>query len=1376
MLKISEANYSGVKDVDLRKSHLIPTSPSLEVGYDDDTIQLVYQHMAPSNVAAFIQRRGRAGRNPDHSPVIITLLWPYRARDLFYFYRPNYLYKPSFDDIPLNARNRHVQLTHAFLGIFDWLAFQTEATGWPTVPDKIRQILSTNYTRVGNGRSSAAQRWQLRKRNMISWGTAILDRMETQLRAYLQSQLPAPAPGVIDEALDLLREKFFNPIDHRVLPEDAKSYDPGNFLGSFLRIDFFLKGDGGESIVEVTYPAKPDMYLTDEEKSRGLSTPLERGIAELLPGNATFRLRVDKDAYWTPIPLDGDSTYLYPGEQAKASAKWDEEGQERSLNRHQNSLMGIPTFLSTMYPGLRYFTPRNLRVVRFRQHDKPPEWRYDVEKEVSVHYKDALEYPSKHALQRLDIQAQAFPASVIIPFQLDSIGIERRITPPKQLDQIFAAINAYLDRPIGYLQVFYEYTINIRLQPLNNRDQESHKKLRRRFYSPYSTPKAPEPRLAAYEVSTQGIEFIVRKEFCRMVVLQVLQNDELRMHFRQRYVAYRMGKDASTAEPESDMLPMTYAQVARLVVTFWLMHHVPDHSKEPDKWKLSLEDLREARSFAQGNDVAPGMWCGNQLPEALFAGFSDEPRNQERVERLLDRLNKYIEEGFTDSREFREYLESVALHSLASIVKNHCALLGGVSPDALVVYADLPVGLEHVSRPDSPRILVLDTVSGGSGAIGQAFENLTRKPQTPLEGEERNLWSLLQRDIGLCPVGDGELLLRRFFLSMDYDEAVQFINDVRKNEGGEVDSREKELLASAMLRDKIISKGLSIPDEATFETMARIVFAGDVYVANTVLDSERAEPRANGLTEEGAEGASLLLSPQEAIHPPQLVHELLRQEYELQQVLPYQPQPEVVVAKALGSIDRWPHIKKLQEAMERDLASNRAIRKKEERLRRRMIDQLLSLLPRRCDDGCPVCLVNGSDMENSQFSMYLNSRRMLWQVRNILLIESVPPSTELIGDMIASQAVRVPGTVPDLDIPNLAGVLQAMTLNEDGKGTTTTLVPAMFIDNAGQSRPLSLIAGEAIDSQGEVNIASYLELRREYSDWVCKYKAMSPFRDPLEKKEVSVITDFLVRIPYEENGTEVSEEVYIEFWPREEDNDSERSLKNRCYLAARKFVIDIEEDDLLGNAFIEKIEAAVEARIGRPESKTSFSLTSLPSLPIESETNNGTPVESLSSPGILDYQTNVGAGGSILREGWAQVYQIPALPSDTSPLITFKSEEYLSVSKVEAFTLCNRKGILQFVQGAECKPTQHVEERIQRIVCTFAQEICARMRFEPGADPPTTPPTFTVDDWFGLQLEALLSVGTEGSTWTAENAAKRVQECLNGLYEWAIPHLQKRGP
>ena len=58
----------------IKNSDVVFATSSLEVGYDDPDITLVYQHYAPQNLASFVQRKGRGGRGSDDRPITgITL-------------------------------------------------------------------------------------------------------------------------------------------------------------------------------------------------------------------------------------------------------------------------------------------------------------------------------------------------------------------------------------------------------------------------------------------------------------------------------------------------------------------------------------------------------------------------------------------------------------------------------------------------------------------------------------------------------------------------------------------------------------------------------------------------------------------------------------------------------------------------------------------------------------------------------------------------------------------------------------------------------------------------------------------------------------------------------------------------------------------------------------------------------------------------------------------------------------------------------------------------------------------------------------------------------------------------------------------------------
>ncbi len=106
----------------MRRSDLIFSTSSLEVGYDDPEMALVYQHYAPINLASFVQRKGRGGRGADDRPLTGVTLSPYSPRDSWYFRRPEQMIDPAGFEIPLNMDNYFVRRGQAIAALLDGLA------------------------------------------------------------------------------------------------------------------------------------------------------------------------------------------------------------------------------------------------------------------------------------------------------------------------------------------------------------------------------------------------------------------------------------------------------------------------------------------------------------------------------------------------------------------------------------------------------------------------------------------------------------------------------------------------------------------------------------------------------------------------------------------------------------------------------------------------------------------------------------------------------------------------------------------------------------------------------------------------------------------------------------------------------------------------------------------------------------------------------------------------------------------------------------------------------------------------------------------------------------------------------------------------------
>lgn len=127
--------YSGSSariETEIQRSDLVFSTASLEVGYDDPDMAFVYQHYAPSNLASFVQRKGRGGRGNDDRPVTGITLSIYSARDSWYYRRPTALLDSSAFEVPLNLSNPIVARGQLAALILDLIA-RREALGFPAI-------------------------------------------------------------------------------------------------------------------------------------------------------------------------------------------------------------------------------------------------------------------------------------------------------------------------------------------------------------------------------------------------------------------------------------------------------------------------------------------------------------------------------------------------------------------------------------------------------------------------------------------------------------------------------------------------------------------------------------------------------------------------------------------------------------------------------------------------------------------------------------------------------------------------------------------------------------------------------------------------------------------------------------------------------------------------------------------------------------------------------------------------------------------------------------------------------------------------------------------------------------------------------------------
>lgn len=269
---------------------LIITTSALEVGYDDETLMCVIQYTAPSNVASFVQRKGRGGRQVGTRPIVVTVLSPYKSTDLFLFRNQHLLTAPTFRKLPLNAQNRYLQRIHGFYALFDWLAYRAHAAG---------RTLSLNYL-------SASDLAYLMEQTT---DVEVLLAFKDYLRRAFAMDTEALARVMTEESQGLLLAILNEGLVQQVYPQlatvGARPVKPREILRKHLPENLF----SDINLPEVRVDYRPQ----DHRDNKRLSIEsISLALSETIPGNVTFR--GGQGATWVPpIPVEGSRLVALAG-------------------------------------------------------------------------------------------------------------------------------------------------------------------------------------------------------------------------------------------------------------------------------------------------------------------------------------------------------------------------------------------------------------------------------------------------------------------------------------------------------------------------------------------------------------------------------------------------------------------------------------------------------------------------------------------------------------------------------------------------------------------------------------------------------------------------------------------------------------------------------------------------------------------------------------------------------------------------------------------------------------------------------------------------------------------------------------------------------
>ena len=275
---------------------VIVATSSLEVGFNDPRVGAVIQHKAPRDMASFLQRRGRAGRNLAMRPLTAVVLSDY-GRDRIAYQSYERLLDPEIGARTLPVGNRFVikiQATHALL---DWIYRRTGTDA--------RWLLRPPH----NGQKYDDQRRIAQATDLL---VRLLDSSDVQrdLALHLQTSLQISADeadaalweeprsillSVVPTALRRL-ESQWTPLLNEVDP----SSQSGEPLPEFMTATLF-------DALNV-----PDVIFSLPFQGESPSMAIAQALREAVPGRVSKRFGHERTDHrtWLAVPSDGSELPL----------------------------------------------------------------------------------------------------------------------------------------------------------------------------------------------------------------------------------------------------------------------------------------------------------------------------------------------------------------------------------------------------------------------------------------------------------------------------------------------------------------------------------------------------------------------------------------------------------------------------------------------------------------------------------------------------------------------------------------------------------------------------------------------------------------------------------------------------------------------------------------------------------------------------------------------------------------------------------------------------------------------------------------------------------------------------------------------------------
>lgn len=294
-------------------SDVVVATAALEIGFNDTTVGAVLQHKSPRQMAAFIQRKGRAGRTSTMRPWMVTVLSDY-GRDRLSYQSYERLFDPVLDPQRLPIGNRYLVRMQAVFAFFDWVAHMhqgpaTRGWWWQPLNGPVDDGTADWLKKLRAQQKALQETLRL----LLRGDDALVTSLTSHLSAALQLSREeisailweAPRSLLLEVVPTLARRLYTN---WAVNPElagtvMASGLDHVTLAGVCPLPDFVpanLFSDLSLPEVTVALPA-----ATVNARERFDTMPIASALRQLAPGRVTRRFAFERGglSHWVPVPL-----------------------------------------------------------------------------------------------------------------------------------------------------------------------------------------------------------------------------------------------------------------------------------------------------------------------------------------------------------------------------------------------------------------------------------------------------------------------------------------------------------------------------------------------------------------------------------------------------------------------------------------------------------------------------------------------------------------------------------------------------------------------------------------------------------------------------------------------------------------------------------------------------------------------------------------------------------------------------------------------------------------------------------------------------------------------------------------------------------------